>query len=96
MKSWVQGVVVGALLALCVLGVVACTTQDSARNWGGTANIDLGVGRKLIVVTWKYDDLWILTREMRADEKPETYRFTESSSWGVMEGTVVLKEHATQ
>ena len=94
MKSWMQGLIAGAQLSLLTLGVTACTEQEKARSFGGTSNIELGVGRKLVMVAWKETDLWVLTREMRADEKPETYRFSESSSWGVMEGTVVLKEHA--
>jgi len=94
MKAWLQGLVIGALLSLLALGVSACTEQSRARAVGGISSIELDSGRKLVTVTWKESDLWILTRAMRADEKPETYKFSESSSWGVMEGTVVLQERA--
>lgn len=82
-----------ALALILALGSVACTQQDMARNFGGTAQIDLPPGEKLVNVTWKQVDLWILTRPANPGETPQTYRFKESSSFGVMEGTVVIQEH---
>ena len=48
--------------------------------------------QKLINVTWKETEVWILTRPMRADETPETYSFYEKSTWGLMEGEIKLIE----
>jgi len=45
-----------------------------------------------VTVTWKGDEIWFLTRDMRAGDRAETYEFSENSSWGFMEGTVVIKE----
>lgn len=75
-----------------VVGFTSCTENSSARNWGGTAEMVLPSDTKLIEVTWKGADLWYLTRPMREDESPEEYRFHEESSWGVWEGTYVIKE----
>ena len=90
MKTWLAAI---CIACLTVLLVVSCTQQERARNFGGTATEDLPAGKKLVVVTWKEDHLWYLTRPMRADEQPETYEFKESSSFGILQGTVILKEH---
>lgn len=71
-----------------------CTEQERARNWGGTTTEDLPAGERLVLVTWKEDHLWILTRPLREGETPETYTFRESSSWGMMQGTVTIRERA--
>lgn len=76
-----------------VIGLTSCTENQRAKTWGGDASIDLPPNQKLVVVTWKDNDLWYLTREMRADEKPETYIFNEESSWGVWEGSYKIMEH---
>lgn len=78
-------------MALCML-LLACTEQQRARGLGGTSRIELAGGAKLVNVTWKQADLWILTRRMREGEKAETYWFQESSTWGLLEGKVVIVE----
>lgn len=67
-----------------------------ARQFGGTITIDLKENKKLVNISWKADDsLWILTREMRKDEDPEIYEYHEDSTFGVIEGTVIIIEHKT-
>lgn len=84
---------IAAVIALVSLGTVGCTEQERARTWGGNATVELKSGQKLVNATWKGEsDLWLLTRQRRADEAPERYVFEESSSWGVMEGRVVIIE----
>jgi hypothetical protein len=78
------------LVVLILLG--ACTSNQRARKFGGTATHKLPANRKLINVTWKQDDMWILTRPMSATDQAEKYEFKESSSFGVMEGTVTIEE----
>jgi len=70
----------------------SCTQNQRAKTWGGKAEITLPAGQKLINATWKDDNLWYLTRPMRADEQPETYTFQEESSFGVLEGTYQITE----
>jgi len=73
--------------------LASCTENQKAKSWGGKATIDLPAGKKLINATWKDDNLWYLTREMRAGETAEEYVFSEESSFGIMEGTYIIREH---
>lgn len=81
------------VIALAVLATMtACTSQQRAKGYGGTATIHVPKGQKVISATWKKLDLWYLTRPMRQDEQPETLTLRESSDFGVMQGSVVLQE----
>jgi hypothetical protein len=77
---------------LSLLLFVSCTQNSRARNFGGTANIELPKGEKLVTVTWKGEEIWYLTRPMSDNDVAETYTFNESSSWGIMEGKVIISE----
>lgn len=81
------------ILAVVLILFGGCTEQQRAKQFGGSATIDLPPGKKLVVATWKDDNLWFLTRDMEMGEKAETYTFAESSSWGMMEGVITIKEH---
>ncbi len=85
-----------SLILIAVLSLISCTENQRARQFGGVAHIDVTAGQKVVGATWKAADLWVLTRPMRADETPETFTLHESSNFGVMEGSVVLKEHASK
>jgi hypothetical protein len=86
------GVIVAALVAMAMtLG--GCTANEMARNYGGTATIDLPEGTKLVTATWKETNLWYLTRPMEEGERATTVTFQESSNMGVMEGTIIFREH---
>jgi len=43
-------------------------------------------------LTWKDDQIWYLTRPMGKNDSPESYKFQEESSWGVIEGTYNIIE----
>lgn len=75
-----------------LLYFTGCTENTRARKFGGSATVELPIKQKLITATWKNNNLWLLTREMKADEAPETYKFFEKSSWGQWEGTYIIKE----
>jgi hypothetical protein len=80
-------------LSLAIL-FSACTQNQRAKSFGGTATLDLPVGKKLITATWKGDaDLWYLTRDRLPSEAPQRYEFSEQSSLGVLSGTYVIIEH---
>lgn len=79
-------------IATCLILLVSCTENDRVKNFGGTGDINLPAGQKLVNVTWKETQIWYLTRKMRASETPETYQFQEESSWGVVEGTYNIIE----
>jgi len=80
------------LLTLLTTICAGCTQNQRARTFGGTANVDLPEGQKLVTATWKDEHLWYLTRPMHKDEVPENYEFKESSSFGIIQGTVILRE----
>jgi hypothetical protein len=80
---------------LAVLAVSACNLncdQYVTRQFGGTSTFTLDPCHKLINVTWKLNDIWVLTRTYRPDETSDTYEFFESSAYGVFNGKVIIKE----
>lgn len=82
-----------AMLIICYIGANSLTGCNwAAKHIGGEANIELPAGQKLVEATWKDDSLWCLTRPMREDEEPETWTLQEDSNYGVLEGTVTIKE----
>lgn len=81
------------LVALALLSMMSCTENQRAKTWGGTMTIDLPAGKKLVEATWKDHDLWYLVRDRKEGESVDTFTFHEESSFGLMEGTVVFKEH---
>jgi hypothetical protein len=79
-------------IATVALFTTSCTQNARVKSFGGTGDINLPQGQKLVNVTWKETQVWYLTRPMHKDETPETYRFQEESSWGVVEGTYLIHE----
>lgn len=82
--------VILSILAISLLA--SCTQNERAKSFGGTATVNLPQGQKLVNITWKEDQIWYLTRTMNSSDSAETYTFQEKSSYGMMEGTVILKE----
>jgi len=80
------------LMIVTLMIGAGCTQNQRAKAFGGRAIETLPPNRKLINVTWKDDNLWFLTRPMTSEDVAETYEFTESSSFGILCGTVVIKE----
>ena len=84
-------IIVAILAAAMALTMTGCNAV--AKNWGGTATVDLEPGRKFVDITWKEDSLWVLTKEMDEDDHAETYYFEEDANFGILEGTVIIREH---
>lgn len=82
----------GAVIALVTLFLFTCSSNYRAREWGGKTTVNLPQDRKLMMITWKDNNLWYLHRAMTAEEGPESYTFQESSSLGVSEGVVFINE----
>jgi hypothetical protein len=81
------------LIFVLSLGILmGCTQNQRAKQWGGTATTELASGQKLVNVTWKDAQLWVLTKPMTTNDVAEIYTFKEFSSMGIVEGTVILKE----
>lgn len=81
---------------LLIITMIICCLftgcHNTTKNFGGEMTIELEPGQKLEEITWKDEDLWILSRPMREDEQPETHTFYEKSEWGLLEGTVTVVE----
>ena len=80
------------LMLVIGIGLISCTENSRVKQFGGTGDINLPQGQKLVNVTWKSDNLWYLSRPFREGEEAEIYRFQEESSWGVVEGTYYIHE----
>ena len=79
------------MLITLVFVLTACG-NTAARYYGGTTTIDLEPNTKFLDITWKESSLWVLTKPMLENDIAETYRFEEDSRYGLMEGTVIIKE----
>lgn len=78
-----------------IVGIIilsSCTEQERTRQFGGEMTINLPAGQELMMVTWKENELFYLTRPMSDDYIPVKKTFRESSSWGIMESTVYFIE----
>jgi hypothetical protein len=85
-------VLIALMIATTLVAGVGCTKQSAAKNFGGTYTLELEKGKKLVNMTWKDDDLWYLTKDMTKDDVAETYQFIEDSTYGLMQGKVIIKE----
>jgi len=81
-----------AVILMSATVLISCTQNEIARNYGGTQEIRLDPGQRLVEATWKENDLWYLTEPMDSEYVPKTKHFKESSSWQVLEGEVIFIE----
>lgn len=87
--------IICTIVLMIVIGstsLTSCTENERARMWGGEMTINIPASQKLVNVTWKESEVWVLTHPMRPDETPETYSFYEKSPFGIMEGEIKLIE----
>lgn len=82
-----------AILAVLALLVAGCTQNQRTLKYGGSMTYELATNRTLVTVSWEEDHLWILTRPMHTNEVAETYELDEKSSWGMMQGKIIIHEH---
>jgi hypothetical protein len=54
--------------------------------------VEIDKDEKVVNASWKGDSLWILTRARKNDEQPETVKYIEKSTYGILEGTVTIVE----
>lgn len=86
-------IIVKLVTAVVVIFMCAsCTQQFRARNFGGSMTITLQPGEKLMMATWKEENLFYLTEPMEDDYVPKTKTLYESSSFGVLETTIKFVE----
>ena len=58
--------------------------------------MELPACQKLVNASWKDSSLWYLTRPFREGEVAETYSYKEDSSYGVLNGTVTIRERCSK
>ena len=79
------------LLAFAIsLTMTSCTENIRAKEWGGNLTINLESQERVVNVTWKNADLWILTKIDTT--KQQLYNFSEKSTWGIMQGNITIIE----
>lgn len=89
MKKFLVTVIVSIVI---VFSFLSCTENQRARTFGGTAIVNVEPGKKVIMATWKNEDLFYLVEDMDSDYVPHEKTLIESSSFGVIESKVVFKE----
>ena len=52
------------IIVFCFVFFRGCSEQSMTRSWGGEMDVFLEPNTKLMEVTWKEDNLWLLTKEM--------------------------------
>lgn len=71
----------------------SCTQNERVKRFGGSATIDIPADRQFVNVTWKENDLWVVTKtRTTSDTLRNVYQLQESSSWGILEGTYTINE----
>lgn len=74
-----------------IMAMTSCTKNQRVKQFGGTMTYEIPSDKQFVDVTWKNDELWVLTTK-RVKASKQTYYFQEKSSFGLMEGTIVIKE----
>ena len=77
-----------AVTMLSLAFVTSCTENIRARQFGGKEQITLKPNEKLINITWKDADMWVLTEDTLSHIK----YFRESSSFGVFQGEISIHD----
>lgn len=76
-----------------ILLLASCTENNRVKNFGGTGEVEIAPTQKFVNVTWKNEELWVVTKDRTsADTSYDTYRLQEKSSYGVLEGTYIITE----
>lgn len=84
----------GPEVAAVMLALVMLTSCENliTRSFGGSQTIELEKGQRLVEITFKDNNLWILTEPMDSDYVPKTKTFYEESNLGVMQGKITIVE----
>jgi len=75
------------ILAIAMGMLISCTDNQRAKSFGGTETVELKPNHKFINITWKNDDLWIVTQ----DTTTGIFHCKEKSSWGLLSGEIKIK-----
>ena len=73
---------------LVAVSLFGCTENQRARTIGGSFTVDLPKGQVFKNAAWKEHNLWVLTE----DTLNKQHIFKEYSSFGILEGEVIIKQ----
>lgn len=81
---------------LIIVFIWKSTDQIRAKKFGGTMIVKVEKGQKFVNVTWKENDLWVVSRPIQEGEVIETkpYLFQQKTSFGIREGKVEIYEQS--
>ena len=85
MKKFLLGI-------FAIIAISGCTPNQIAREYGGTVKVKVEPGYKVTSATWKDQDLFYFIEPMEDGYIPKEKKFIESSSYGILESTVIFKE----
>lgn len=74
------------MVAITLLALTSCE-NTLTRKFGGSMQHELKPNEKFINVTWKGDNLWVITQ----DTVTNFYYAREKSNYGLMEGVITIK-----
>lgn len=72
--------------------LASCTENQRTRTFGGNMTINLPKGQKLLMATWKNEDLFYLLEPMEENYSPRVKTLVEDSNWGMLESTITFIE----
>jgi hypothetical protein len=75
------------LLLLIPITLASCTSNQRAKQFGGTETIKLEPNEEFINITWKQDNLWVIVR----NKETGMFYAREKSSFGVLQGKVIIE-----
>lgn len=87
--SLMKKLFIGFMLVMTVITLFSCTSNQRAKNWGGSTSVDVPAGEVFVNATWKDANLWVITY----NPAEKAYKMHECSEWGILQGTVTI--HAT-
>jgi hypothetical protein len=90
------GMLLLIFVGVALIGFVLTPNGCMTKVFGGTMEVNLPPGQKLVTCSWSVWDLWYLTKPMNSWDKAERYEFREKSWLGLCEGTVVIIEHRAE
>jgi len=86
------GLILGLIPVAGFVAMTACTDNQRAKVFGGSMSVQVPCDQQVFDVTWKGEDLWYATQPAPSGWTPQSKRFTEYSSYGMIQGEVVLNE----
>ena len=89
-KFWIY--IIAAIVVAMIVGFLFSCENFVTRKLGGSQTITLDKGQRLVEMTWKNNNLWILTEPMDSDYVPKTKTLYEDSNFGMMEGKITIVE----